>query len=354
MTKDIRKRGESIRTFLLATIADSAEPMTAAALGKLGAEKFDVTPRAISTHINNLADQGSIELRPEGRQRVCLLKDLHGQKFTLRLDDQRNQDEMAVYVDRIEPLLCNIGQNAEHILEYCFTEMFNNVIDHSGATSVFVELRQTAVSTTILLADDGVGIFKKIKDALNLPDERQSLLELSKGKLTTDPANHTGEGIFFSSRACNRFAIFSNGLIFSHSADKPRDILSRFSEISHLNGTIVEMTVNNNTSTRLKGVFDRYATVDGGFTKTEVPVKLLQYKNEGLVSRSQAKRLLARVENFKFVTFDFEGIPSIGQAFTDQIFRVFANAHPEVTIDVKNVSKEIRDAIAIAKNNSVG
>lgn len=76
MTKDIRKRGESIRTFLLATIADSAEPMTAAALGKLGAEKFDVTPRAISTHINNLADQGSIELRLEGRQRVCLLKDL--------------------------------------------------------------------------------------------------------------------------------------------------------------------------------------------------------------------------------------------------------------------------------------
>lgn len=90
-----------------------------------------------------------------------------------------------------------------------------------------------------------------------------------------------------------------------------------------------------------------------GFTRTEVPVKLLQYKNEGLVSRSQAKRLLARVENFKFVTFDFEGIPTIGQAFADQIFRVFANAHPEVTIDVKNVSKDVLDAIEVAKNNAM-
>lgn len=301
----------------------------------------------------NLEEQGSIELQRSGRKTLCRLKELHAQTFTLKLDDGRNRDEMQVYIDRISPLLNTIGPNAEHILEFCFTEMFNNVLDHSGASEARIELRQTAISTTILLIDNGVGIFKKIKNALGLPDERQSLLELSKGKFTTDPENHTGEGIFFSSRACSRFVIFSNGLIFTHSADKPRDLLTRFPEFTHLEGTLVEMTVNNNTATKLRSIFDRFATVDGGFRRTEVPVKLLQYKNEGLVSRSQAKRLLARVENFKFVTFDFEGIPTIGQAFADQIFRVFANAHPEVTIDVKNVSKDVLDAIEVAKNNAM-
>lgn len=354
MSKDLRKRGESIRAFLLTTIAGSAEPMTAASLGRLGAEQFGVTPRAISTHINILADQGSIELRQEGRRRVCGLKEQHAQSFSLRLDEERNQDEMAVYVDLVKPLLANVDCNAEHVLEYCFTEMFNNVIDHAGASVVAVEIRQTAVSTTILQGDDGIGIFKKIKDALCLPDERQSLLELSKGKFTTDPANHSGEGIFFSSRACDRFAISSNGLVFTYSSGKFADMDARDQVVSEPKGTFVEMTVNNHASTTLKSVFDRYVTVDAGFARTEIPVRLLQSKKEGLVTRSQAKRLLARIDRFKQVSLDFEGIQGIGQAFADQIFRVFANAHPDVTIVVMNASKDIHDAIATAKNNAVG
>lgn len=47
---------------------------------------------------------------------------------------------------------------------------------------------------------------------------------------------------------------------------------------------------------------------------------------------SPAKRLLARVELFKVVLFGFREVDSIGQAFADEIFRVFAKAHPEIEL----------------------
>lgn len=50
------------------------------------------------------------------------------------------------------------------------------------------------------------------------------------------------------------------------------------------------------------------------------------------MSRSQARRVLARFNRFQEVMLDFKGVPRIGQAFADEIFRVFKNEHPEVAI----------------------
>ena len=58
-----------------------------------------------------------------------------------------------------------------------------------------------------------MGIFKKIQKALDLLDERHAILELAKGKLTTDPKHHTGEGIFFTSRMFDEFTILSGGVL---------------------------------------------------------------------------------------------------------------------------------------------
>ena len=66
-----------------------------------------------------------------------------------------------------------------------------------------------------MIDDDGEGIFKKIKNALNLLDEKQAVLELAKGKLTTDPSRHTGEGIFFTSRAFNDIFVYCLAMCFS-------------------------------------------------------------------------------------------------------------------------------------------
>ena len=83
--------------------------------------------------------------------------------------------------------------------------MLNNAIDHSSGTNVVIDIKRTTTSTEMTILDDGYGIFRKIKDSLGLEDERHAVFELSKGKLTTDPDNHTGEGIFFTSRMFDEF-----------------------------------------------------------------------------------------------------------------------------------------------------
>jgi hypothetical protein len=43
------------------------------------------------------------------------------------------------------------------IWQHGFTEMFNNASDHSEDTKIRVEIRRTAVTTEMIVADDGVG-----------------------------------------------------------------------------------------------------------------------------------------------------------------------------------------------------
>jgi hypothetical protein len=68
------------------------------------------------------------------------------------------------------------------------------------------------------VVDNGIGIFRKIKEAFDLASEAQAILELAKGKLTTDPDRHSGQGIFFTSRMLDKFSILSRGAFFSHEA----------------------------------------------------------------------------------------------------------------------------------------
>ena len=110
------------------------------------------------------------------------------------------------------------------------------------------------------------------------------------------------------------------------------------------------MRLNNHTARTTKKIFDQYTSEDEfGFTKTVVPVRLAQYGDDKLVSRSQAKRLLARVDRFKTVIFDFEGVDSIGQAFADEIFRVFNTKHPEIELIAIKTNSAVKRMISRAK-----
>ena len=64
---------------------------------------------------------------------------------------------------------------------------------------------------------------------------------------------------------------------------------------------------------------------------------------------SQAKRLLQRVEHFRHVVLDFAEVARVGQAFADEIFRVFANAHPEVELLAVNALPEVQQMIRRAE-----
>ncbi len=214
-----------------------------------------------------------------------------------------------------------------------------------------IQLRKSATTTEIALYDDGIGIFKKIQSELGLLDERHAILELSKGKLTTDPDNHTGEGIFFTSRMFDDFEILSGGTYFSHKFGEEEDWILERDKFS--SGTAVWMKLHNHTSRTAKKVFDQFTSDDFGFTKTVVPVRLAQYGDDKLVSRSQAKRLLVRIDRFKSVIFDFQGVDTIGQAFTDELFRVFSLKHPEIELTAIRTNSSVKHMILRVRANNV-
>lgn len=64
-----------------------------------------------------------------------------------------------------------------------------------------------------------------------------------------------------------------------------------------------------------------------------------------LVSRSQGKWVVERTTQFKTVVLDFEGVALVGQGFVDEVFRVFATAHPQVTLKPVNLSPAVAQAV---------
>lgn len=340
-----RARGEKIRDFIIGHVEQHASD-----IASLVAREFGISRQAANKHLVTLVNDKCLSTTGQTRNRQYVLAPLFESKFTREITPQLAED--VVWREDIEPILNHLPRNALTIWQYAFTEMFNNAIDHSEGTSITVFVTKTAAYTEIIVADNGVGIFKKIQNSLKLLDERHAVLELSKGKLTTDPSRHTGEGIFFSSRMFDEFLITSGETFFSHNAkDGNTDwIWQRQKPETH---TMVLMKLNNHTSRTTKQVFHKFASgEDGAFTRTIVPVRLAQYGEESLVSRSQAKRLMARVDRFKVVILDFEGVKSVGQAFADEIFRVFAKQHREVELVVSNANLGVGSMITRAKNNN--
>ncbi|OHC68760.1 MAG: ArsR family transcriptional regulator [Rhodocyclales bacterium RIFCSPLOWO2_02_FULL_63_24] len=300
--------------------------------------EFHISRQAANRHLMQLVKDGDIVPSGLTKARIyqAAIKQEAGQLFP-----REGLAEDLVWRSIGAPVVKDLPENVRDIWHYGMTEMINNAIDHSGSPGIRVAIRRTALHTFGLVADDGEGIFLKIQRALGLADPRESILELAKGKLTTDPKNHTGEGIFFSSKMFDSFTIFSGNLRFLHD-DGSRGFLMEHP--ADAPGTFVCMELANDSTRTPNDVFYQYAAPDElSFDKTVVPVRLAQYEGEKLVSRSQAKRLTARLEKFKTVILDFTGVESIGQGFADELFRVFAAAHPALDLVPMHMTTAVQD-----------
>ena len=315
-------------------------------VGSRLAQAVGVSRQVANGYLQALVRDGLVEADGTTRGKTYRLK-------TLDTIEQRfpraGLQEDLVWRDLVRPRVASLPENVRDIWHYGATEMINNAIDHSGALEVLVAVRVNALETEVLVADEGEGIFVKIQKALDLRDPRESILELAKGKLTTAPEHHTGQGIFFTSRAMDVFEIESHRLRFVH-APRSEDVIVE--QVADTPGTRIRMRLANHSTRVLREVFDAFTdqSEDYAFDKTVVPLKLAQYEGEKLVSRSQAKRVVSGFERFKRVELDFSGITDIGQAFADELFRVYAAAHPEIRITPVNtapaVAQMIRRAVA--------
>jgi len=326
---------DSIRRRALVLIAGDGHRVAARLAGEFGLSR-----QVANGYLQSMVRDGIIDAEGTTRARVYRIRTL---VEAARTYPREGLQEDVVWRELVAPVVARFPENVRDIWHYAATEMINNAIDHSGAPEVKVSVRMNALDTEVVVADEGVGIFLKIQRALNLHDAREAILELAKGKLTTEPERHTGEGIFFTSRALDFFEIESHRLRFSH-APSADDFIAE--QALDMPGTRVRMRLANDSPRLMREVFDAFSDPeDFSFDKTVVPLRLAQYEGEKLVSRSQAKRVASRFERFKRVELDFAGVSQIGQGFADELFRVFAAAHPTIRIVPVNTEPAVADMI---------
>ena len=248
MSKGVQPKGESLRNFLIQSIIEKQPDIVNRTIAK-----YKITRQGVNQHIKRLQRQGSIEIGGSRRKPRYTLVPIvsKAEMFSLK-----ENEEHEVWESFVLPLISALPSNVMKIWNHAFTEMFNNAIDHSECTHALVSVERSALSTEILISDTGVGIFKKIHRVFELEDERQAIFELAKGKLTTDPKNHSGEGIFFTSRMLDLFTIRSGELFFSHNNKHMNDWL--LDDIPSREGTTVTMAINNHSSRTTKKIFDQY------------------------------------------------------------------------------------------------
>ncbi len=317
------------------------------------AKYFEITPQAVSLHIRKMVSDGVLSVTGKTRARKYKLVNKRS-LYRYQISDKLSEDR--VWSSDISKHFSAFADNVRHIWDYAFSEIFNNAIEHSRGTTISVVILQNLASTSMLILDNGIGIFKNIQTKFGLVNEHEAILELAKGKLTTNAKTHSGQGIFFTSRAVDRFVIESHGIFFVHddtNGGGPDMLLDSIVDAPNHDGTAVLMHLKNNSDRILSQVFDDYSVDDYGFDKTVIPIELARYGNEFLVSRSQARRVLSRVQLFKHVIFDFANVPQIGQAFADEIFRVFANTHPDIKMQYVNANTLVENMILRAQTSNI-
>ncbi|HEV8031496.1 MAG TPA: hypothetical protein VGP42_10810, partial [Stellaceae bacterium] len=271
------RQNPSVRDFILRNVR--AHPVDIAAFS---ARECGLSRVAISGYLRRLTQEGLLSAKGNTKARRYGEVPLAHVVFKNQLFQGILED--AVWRFRVLPKINGLTQNIVDICQYGFTEIYNNAIDHSASPIATVSFNQTYSFVTLLIMDQGVGIFHKIQNDFRLDDPRQALLELSKGRLTSDQKNHSGQGIFFTSRMFEEFSIRSGELFYRRVRKTDNDWLIESEALkTSQQGTWVSMTISTNAPWTTREIFDRYQVDPVGFTKTHVPIALGKYPGEQLV-----------------------------------------------------------------------
>jgi len=308
-------------------------------------QRLGISRQAVHVHLRSLIQQGLVDKLGATRGATYCLHQSKakggfslGRKFSLR-----KLEEDQVYAQFVRELRLGqqLSSSVERIVGYAFTEMLNNAIDHSKAQDCQIRFILEPYWAKFQIRDKGIGVFYSIASKFGLADENEAIGELVKGKTTTMAERHSGEGVFFTSKAADWLCLRSHHL--SLEFDSLRDDV--FVHRSHfLKGTLVTFRLRRGSRKQLASVFEKYSPqeFDRRFERTKVQVDLFVQQ---VVSRSQAKRLVCNLDKFREVVFDLKGVKSMGQAFADELFRVFAGRHPEIQISWVNAHPTVETMI---------
>src|SRR3989338_9751899 len=104
------------------------------------------------------------------------------------------EHKVLVQIEETFPTLKNLSENVRSIFTYAFSEMFNNAIEHSKSIRIGVEVSVPNNILSFIIEDSGVGVFRNVMKQRGLKTELEAIQDLLKGKITTMPKSHSGEG----------------------------------------------------------------------------------------------------------------------------------------------------------------
>ena len=288
--------------------------------------------KANQAHYVTASKRGAVPARPTRVRKIINNKNLAEDKVLRQI-----KEESSIFQ--------GMAGNVSSIIDYAFTEMLNNAIEHSASEKIDMVVMKTATDIRFTVLDQGVGIFNNIMKKKGLSSTIDAIQDLLKGKETTVPEAHSGEGIFFTSKIADQLTIksFQKKIFFDNVA---QDIYIK--DIQSTRGTRVDFVLGLKSKKTLSDLFNQYTDESFQFSKTGVKVKLY-HQDVDYVSRSQARRILAGLEKFKTIELDFKDVATVGQAFADEIFRVWLNAHKDIKLTMKNTHENILFMIKRAK-----
>lgn len=261
----------------------------------------------------------------------------------------KNLDEDIILegMKKASSIFKGLKKNLSRILEYAFTEMVNNAIEHSRSRKIEIFIERKKENIFFEIRDTGIGIFFNIMRKKRLNNDMEAIQDLLKGKETTAPVSHSGEGIFFTSKVGDSLTIKSSmkKLVFANLFE---DVLIEDLKKS-IKGTRVIFSIGLGSKKNLNEVFSEYTDDVFRFSKTKVAVKLYR-EGANYVSRSQARRLLSGLEKFKTIVLDFKDLDTVGQAFADEVFRVWKNKHKDKDIEIENAGENVNFMVKRALN----
>lgn len=302
-----------------------------------------VTRQAAHYHLRRMVESGLLVAEGARRSSRYRLKAQHSSTYALPgLSENDVWSDQRSALGKIDPDILDTP-NLMKILTFAFTEMVNNAIDHSKGTIVDIRWFLEHDEVAFEIDDDGIGAFASIRQSRGLKDNYQAIGELSKGKQTTDPAHHSGLGIFFTSRMVRRFSISANELVWTVD-NEIDDFAIGFLDKPRI-GTLVRCDTRRDTPVTPMEVYEELSDpVSQRFNRTTIKVAL--FREGDFVSRTEAKLIGARLEGFEVIELDFTGIDQIGQGFADELFRVWVSDHPTSRLVPLNANPAVMAMIA--------
>jgi hypothetical protein len=204
-------------------------------------------------------------------------------------------DEHTPWMRDVHPVLA-LKPAVARVAQHVFGELLNNAIDHSGATTVTVSVRQTPTHLHMLVSDDGLGVFTQLARKADLPDARAAL-ELAKGRAITP-------------QRCSSASTRSSGQARPSSQPRARHRAAPDRRLQRL---------------RLRGRPARLQPHPGAAARPHRQRHDARLPRAGPLGRLAPGALRHRGARF-------EGVDDVGPSFIDEVFRVYAKAHPQVTL----------------------